>query len=263
MAATMGMLVQETSRFEGFLAPSANLKFSDVPNGLAALDVVPLEGWCQMAAVIGAHEFLVQERAGKGPGDYGTGYFGVALDDQSAKQLRLLVRYVAYCLVESAPRLGRPTHWLDPGRRLLTMSHILFALQNVELSNGRLAMLVSELGCLIMPTERCIPSYPCVLTACCVCLYRYRVFSACLLPKPSTGKRSLRPISSRFVDVTVVDLRIGMCVIKYVRVRNNHLVKNTQKGLALFPLVGRRTFLVSRVEDSSFVFHNSDVRSNL
>ena len=91
MAATLGMLVQENYRFEGFLSPSANLKFADVPNGLAALDVVPLSGWVQMAIVIGLHEFLVKERPGKAPGDFGTGYFGVALDDQSAKQLRLLV----------------------------------------------------------------------------------------------------------------------------------------------------------------------------
>ena len=91
MAATLGMLVQENYRFEGYLSPSADLKFSDVPNGLAALDVVPLAGWAQMAVVIGMHEFLVKERPGKAPGDFGTGYFGVALDDQSAKQLRLLV----------------------------------------------------------------------------------------------------------------------------------------------------------------------------
>lgn len=91
MAATLGMLVQENYRFEGYLSPSAGLKFADVPNGLAALDVVPLLGWVQMAVLIGIHEFLVKERPGKAPGDFGTGYFGVALDDQSAKQLRLLV----------------------------------------------------------------------------------------------------------------------------------------------------------------------------
>ena len=102
MAATLGMLVQETSRFEGYLAPSQNLKFSDVPNGLAALDVVPLAGWAQMAVLIGAHELLVKQREGKKPGDFGTGYFAFAMDDQSAKQLRAL---------------------------------------NVEISNGRLAML--------------------------------------------------------------------------------------------------------------------------
>ena len=102
MAATLGMLVQETSRFTGLLSPSENLAFTDVPNGLAALDVVPLAGWVQIAVLIGAHEVLVKQREGKAPGDFGTGYFGVALDDQSAKQLRAL---------------------------------------NVEISNGRLAML--------------------------------------------------------------------------------------------------------------------------
>jgi hypothetical protein len=90
MAATLGMLVQENYRFDGYLSPSAGLEFSDVPNGLGAFNIVPLEGWVQMAVVIGAHELLVKQREGKAPGDFGTGYFGVALDDQSAKQLRLL-----------------------------------------------------------------------------------------------------------------------------------------------------------------------------
>mmetsp|Transcript_19995 Transcript_19995/g.25236 ORF Transcript_19995/g.25236 Transcript_19995/m.25236 type:complete len:207 (+) Transcript_19995:156-776(+) len=90
MAATLGMLVQQTSRFEGYLSPSANLKFSDVPNGLGALDVVPLEGWVQMAVVIGLHEIFVKEREGRAPGDFGTGYFGFTMDDQSSKQIRAL-----------------------------------------------------------------------------------------------------------------------------------------------------------------------------
>lgn len=90
MAATLGMLVQENYRFLGFLSPSESLEFSDVPNGLAALDVVPLMGWVQMSVVIGAHEVLVKQRAGKKPGDFGAGYFGVSMDDESSKQLRAL-----------------------------------------------------------------------------------------------------------------------------------------------------------------------------
>jgi light-harvesting complex I chlorophyll a/b binding protein 1 len=90
MAATVGMLVQQGSRFEGALSPSANLDFKDVPNGLAALNVVPLAGWAQMAILIGLHEVFIQQRPNKAPGDFGTGYFGLALDDQSAKQLRAL-----------------------------------------------------------------------------------------------------------------------------------------------------------------------------
>lgn len=90
MAATLGMLVQENYRFVGELSPSASLSFSDVPNGLAALKVVPMIGWVQMAVVIGAHEVLVKQRPGKKPGDFGAGYFGVAMDDESSKQLRAL-----------------------------------------------------------------------------------------------------------------------------------------------------------------------------
>ena len=90
MAATLGMLVQQNYHFEGYISPSKNLAFADVPNGLGALDVVPLEGWVQMAVVIGLHEVFIKQREGKAPGDFGTGYFGVALDDQSSKQLRAL-----------------------------------------------------------------------------------------------------------------------------------------------------------------------------
>jgi hypothetical protein len=90
MAATLGMLVQEGSRFQGYLSPSQNLKFEDVPNGLGALNAVPLEGWVQMAVVIGLHEVFIKEREGKAPGDFGTGYFGFTMDDQSSKQISSL-----------------------------------------------------------------------------------------------------------------------------------------------------------------------------
>jgi light-harvesting complex I chlorophyll a/b binding protein 1 len=90
MAATVGMLVQENYRFLGDLSPAENLSFADVPNGLAALDAVPLLGWVQMAVTIGVHEVLVKQRPGKKAGDFGTGYFGVAMDDQSSAQLRAL-----------------------------------------------------------------------------------------------------------------------------------------------------------------------------
>lgn len=73
MAATLGMLVQENYHYTGYLSPSAGLKFEDVPNGLAALDVVPLAGWVQMVVLIGMHEVLVKQRPGRKPGDFGTG----------------------------------------------------------------------------------------------------------------------------------------------------------------------------------------------
>jgi len=54
MAVTVGMLVQETSRFNTFVSPSANLKFTDIPNGLGSLKAFHLEGWVQIVMVIRA-----------------------------------------------------------------------------------------------------------------------------------------------------------------------------------------------------------------
>merc|ERR1719237_206083 len=43
-------------------------------NGLGALGTIPLEGWIQMVAFIGAHEVLVKPRAGgMGAYDFGLG----------------------------------------------------------------------------------------------------------------------------------------------------------------------------------------------
>jgi len=90
MAATLGQLTAQNFHFDGYLSPSMDLKFSDIPNGLGALEAVPLLGWVQIAVVIGIHEIAVKQRDGKKPGDFGTGYFGIAMDDQSSKQLRAL-----------------------------------------------------------------------------------------------------------------------------------------------------------------------------
>jgi len=90
MAATVGQLVAQTTRFDGFISPSQNLKFSDVPNGLGALKAIPLEGWVQIVVLIGLHEVLVKQREGRKPGDFGTGYLGVAVDDESSFQLNSL-----------------------------------------------------------------------------------------------------------------------------------------------------------------------------
>jgi hypothetical protein len=73
MLATLGILVQENYHFQGYLSPSQGLKFDDIPNGLGALSVVPLEGLVQIAVLIGLHEIFIKEREGKAPGDFGTG----------------------------------------------------------------------------------------------------------------------------------------------------------------------------------------------
>merc|ERR1712207_34519 len=49
MLATMGYITPElTGKWPGFLSPSENLKFADVPNGLAAISKVPFTGWVQI-----------------------------------------------------------------------------------------------------------------------------------------------------------------------------------------------------------------------
>jgi hypothetical protein len=51
MLATMGYITPElTGKFPGYLSPSNELKFEDIPNGLAAISKVPGAGWFQIVA---------------------------------------------------------------------------------------------------------------------------------------------------------------------------------------------------------------------
>ena len=52
----------------GELSPSAGLKYSEIPNGLGAISKVPALGWAQMAAWVGATEFLAQQSKTDTPG---------------------------------------------------------------------------------------------------------------------------------------------------------------------------------------------------
>ncbi|CAE7476359.1 FCPB [Symbiodinium sp. CCMP2592] len=56
MYATIGYIVPEYFRFPGFLSPSLGLKFSDMPNGLAALSKLPVLGGAQIIAFAGLIE---------------------------------------------------------------------------------------------------------------------------------------------------------------------------------------------------------------
>merc|ERR1712084_211573 len=54
MLATMGYITPEiTGKFPGYLSPSSDLKFADIPNGLAAISKVPALGWAQIVAYAG------------------------------------------------------------------------------------------------------------------------------------------------------------------------------------------------------------------
>ncbi|CAE7690751.1 FCPF, partial [Symbiodinium sp. CCMP2592] len=56
MYATIGYIVPEYFRWPGFLSPSLGLKFSDMPNGLAALSKLPVLGGAQIIAFAGLIE---------------------------------------------------------------------------------------------------------------------------------------------------------------------------------------------------------------
>lgn len=73
MAAVVGYLVQETTRFPGYIAPP--VKFEDVPNGVGAFTAIPLLGWVQLIAFIGFLETIQKQEEGAEPGTFGTGYF--------------------------------------------------------------------------------------------------------------------------------------------------------------------------------------------
>merc|ERR1712070_1298561 len=79
MLATMGYITPEIAgKFPGYLSPSKELAFSDIPNGLAAVSKVPFFGWlqiglyclyCEAAGMgYGYNEELYANRA---PGDLG------------------------------------------------------------------------------------------------------------------------------------------------------------------------------------------------
>merc|ERR1712127_266172 len=78
MLATMGYITPElVGKFPGYLSPYYNLKFEDVPNGLAAISKVPFFGWFQIglyalyceAAGLGFGYFDANED--REPGNYG------------------------------------------------------------------------------------------------------------------------------------------------------------------------------------------------
>merc|ERR1739844_105001 len=104
MYATIGYMVPEYYKFPGYLSPSQELKFEDVPNGLGALSKVPLAGWLQILFFAGIIEtsgffsgtsqpigFMKDSTQDGEPGDYGVGFpnFIGKVDDPEAKKSKL------------------------------------------------------------------------------------------------------------------------------------------------------------------------------
>eukprot|EP00420_Gonyaulax_spinifera_P037159 CAMPEP_0197872548 /NCGR_PEP_ID=MMETSP1439-20131203/2632_1 /TAXON_ID=66791 /ORGANISM="Gonyaulax spinifera, Strain CCMP409" /LENGTH=175 /DNA_ID=CAMNT_0043491549 /DNA_START=1 /DNA_END=524 /DNA_ORIENTATION=- len=77
MLATMGYITPElTGKLPGYLSPSMDLKYADIPNGLGAISKVPLVGWLQILAYCAYVEFSGMNSNGVDgtqgtPGDFG------------------------------------------------------------------------------------------------------------------------------------------------------------------------------------------------
>tara|TARA_B100000795_G_scaffold260841_1_gene237092 strand:+ start:245 stop:997 length:753 start_codon:yes stop_codon:yes gene_type:complete len=102
-AAMLGFLhvihIEAGVRFEGYLSPTQDLKFADVPAGcFASLEAIPTLGWLQIMAFTCAGEIgyaatpwaIVKQEDDKIPGDIG-GSAWVRYDDEGEKAYKLNV----------------------------------------------------------------------------------------------------------------------------------------------------------------------------
>jgi len=119
MIACIGYIVPEFFKWPGYCSPSEGLAFADIPNGLAALKVMPAAGVLQLFAFAGHVEvkFLVQD-PDREPGDFEKcGVLGVPISGEGA----------------IVGQFKEPNRIKDEATRKTKL--------NAELANGRLAMM--------------------------------------------------------------------------------------------------------------------------
>jgi len=89
MMAIVGCIVHNNHIvYDGYISPSNNLKFSDIPTGINGLFTVPTAGLAQIVAVCGLVE-LAWWPASQYDGDYGVGFFGANIEDPEEKARKL------------------------------------------------------------------------------------------------------------------------------------------------------------------------------
>jgi len=82
MAAVLGVIIHNNHiTFDGYLSPSQNLKFSDVPTGVDGIRAIPNAGLLQILAFFALVE-LAWMPASQYDGDYGVGWFGENLNPE-------------------------------------------------------------------------------------------------------------------------------------------------------------------------------------
>jgi len=89
MVATVGTIVHNNHIvFDGYISPSNDLKFSDIPTGINGIFSLPTAGLWQIIALCGFVE-LTWWPASQYDGDYGVGYFGNDILDPEQKARKL------------------------------------------------------------------------------------------------------------------------------------------------------------------------------
>jgi len=89
MAAVVGTIVHNNDiEFDGYLSPSNNLKFSDIPNGVDGIRAIPTQGLLQILFFFALVE-LAWMPASQYDGDYGVGWFGKNIKDPEEKARKL------------------------------------------------------------------------------------------------------------------------------------------------------------------------------
>ena len=85
----MESVLRITGKFPGYLSPSMDIKFADVPNGLAAISKVPVAGWAQILAYMSFCEISQKQDPGTKPYDGDFGWKVLTSDDPEIKKKKL------------------------------------------------------------------------------------------------------------------------------------------------------------------------------
>mmetsp|Transcript_30901 Transcript_30901/g.36036 ORF Transcript_30901/g.36036 Transcript_30901/m.36036 type:complete len:137 (+) Transcript_30901:476-886(+) len=91
MVAVVGNIVHNSHIvFDGYISPSNNIKFSDIPTGIDGILAIPTAGLFQILAFVGFIE-LAWLPASQYDGDYGVGWFGNKILDPDERARKLNV----------------------------------------------------------------------------------------------------------------------------------------------------------------------------
>ena len=89
MLAITGLIVQNYYQLPGGVGNDLSQKFTDIPNGVAAISALPYLGWVQIFFSIGVWDLAVwKQKDGSTPGDFGWDALASLDDPDAAKEMK-------------------------------------------------------------------------------------------------------------------------------------------------------------------------------